>query len=90
MPTAGVRRLVFAALVGEEAELLDLRRDDREPFVEFVELVDVAEAFDVLAVLFEPRVARRVVVGPLDPEPVEKPGLNEPAPEPRANPWWPP
>jgi hypothetical protein len=76
VPTAGVCRLAFVALVGEEAELLDLRRDDREPFVELVEPVDVAAAFDALAVFFE--------------VPVEKPGVNEPDPKPRANPWWPP
>jgi hypothetical protein len=44
---------VFVALVGvfvgELADAFDAWRDDQEPFVEEVELVDVGEAVDVLA-----------------------------------------
>ena len=48
VPTAGVCKLVFVALVGvfveELAEVFDLWRDDQEPFVEDVEFVDVVDA----------------------------------------------
>jgi hypothetical protein len=53
VPTAGVCRPVFVALAGvfvaELAELFDLWRDDPEPLVEGVELVDIVDAVEVLA-----------------------------------------
>jgi len=79
VPTEGVCRPVFVELVGvfveEPVELFDLWRDDPEPFVEDVELVDVVDAVDVFAKFFEVRAARREVEGLLVPVPGEKLGV---------------
>ena len=90
MPTAGVWRPVFLALASvfadELVELFDLRRDDEEPFVEDVELVEVVVAVDVFGWYFVARAERREVAVLPAPVPGEKLGVEKFGEKPRANP----
>lgn len=79
VPTAGVCRPAFVALAGvfvaELVEVFDLWRDDPEPLVEGVELVDIVDAVEVFAKFFEARAERREVEEVLVPVAGEKLGV---------------